>query len=216
MNTIAEVCRSTASTPPPLLPPSLSLIKWACLRVSTRHVSGDRHLYLPGRRGTTVVRVIFTRCRERSNYGPPGTIARAQVSSFTCRSELLPPPPRVSSLQFGFERDTCCSRAAEPRVKLRAFLRRRQLGRRRRSEESRRACVSITFARGPLRFCLKKKSSNKQQLDRSSSSSSSVGTAVCGAGGAQETRAQSGASLVPFPRTFARKVRGSHARQRSK
>lgn len=142
------------SLPPPSLPPSLQLIKWACLRVSTRRVSGDRHLHLPGRRGTTVVRVIFTRCRERSNYGPPGTIARA--GEFIYLQVGASPTLRFSSFQFGFERNTCCRGAAEPRVKLRAFLRNWQLGRCRGSEESRCACVSITSARGPLRFCLKK------------------------------------------------------------
>lgn len=49
-----DVCRSPAST----LSRSLTH-KWVCLRVSTRRVSGGRHLYLPGRRGTTVATVIF-------------------------------------------------------------------------------------------------------------------------------------------------------------
>lgn len=51
-----DVCTSPASTPS--LSRSLSH-KWVCLRVSTRRVSGGRHLYLPGKRGTTVVTVIF-------------------------------------------------------------------------------------------------------------------------------------------------------------
>lgn len=65
MNTIPDVCSSSHSTPPPTH-------KWACLRVSTRRVSGERHLYLPGGRGTTVARLIFTRRRERSDDRPPG------------------------------------------------------------------------------------------------------------------------------------------------
>lgn len=169
---------------PPLLSPPRSLShKWACLRVSTRRVSGDRHLYLPGRRGTTVSYFHTVPWAQQLQAAR----AITQVSSFSCKyafshTEIL-----------GSRANTCCSRSTEPCVMQRALVRNKQMGRcdspPQIGEKPLRFSVSITSANGPFRFCTRSKKfwppvtgPERQQLWRTS--------CLAQASGIKETRSQ--------------------------